>query len=131
MASSGDTLPPPAEAATVKATCHCGRVTVEMPSKPVKLNECRCSVCYKYGALWGYFQRDTVTVTTAEGANLVPYVRADTEGGLSFNHCSHCGCMTNWWGLGPYSEPTRKMGVNCRLLPEKDIEGIPRKVEYC
>ena len=101
-----------------------------MPSKPEKLNECRCSVCYKYGAIWGYFPRNTVTITTTEGAKLDPYVRSDSDGDISFNRCSHCGCMTNWWGLGAYSESTYKMGVNCRLLPEKDIEGIHRKISY-
>ena len=129
--TGGDALPPPSPDAALKASCHCGRVTVELPSKPEKLNECRCTVCYKYGAIWGYFPRNTVTVSTTDGAKVVPYVRADSDGGISFNRCSHCGCMTNWWGEGKYAEPTRKMGVNCRLLPEKDIEGIPRKVNYC
>ena len=128
---TGDELPPPSQESKLKATCHCGRVTVELPSKPEKLNECRCTVCYKYGAIWGYFQRDTVTVTAAEGASIVPYVRTDSDGDISFNRCSHCGCMTNWWGVGQYSGPKERMGVNCRQLPEKEIEGIPRKVSYC
>ncbi|KAI1125369.1 hypothetical protein F5Y10DRAFT_247268, partial [Nemania abortiva] len=48
-----------------KATCHCGRITVALPRPPEDINECHCSVCYKLGALWAYYPRDEVTVTTS------------------------------------------------------------------
>jgi len=135
--ASPNTAPSPGEVsgaalpAKLKASCHCGRVSIELPSPPDKLNECRCTVCYKYGALWAYFPRDTLAVATAEGGTVEAYVRADSDGYLSFNRCGHCGGMTHWLGLGEYAGPKRKAGVNCRLLPEKDIEGIPREVNYC
>ncbi|KAH8899944.1 hypothetical protein GQ53DRAFT_740942 [Thozetella sp. PMI_491] len=127
-ATGGDALPPPEDKTGLIATCHCGRVQIEMPSKPPKINECHCTVCYKYGALWGYFQRPTVTVTTSDGATVVPYIRADKDACCSFNRCSHCGCMTHWWGVGKYTGPEHHMGVNCRLLPIEALEGIPRSV---
>lgn len=112
------------------ATCHCGRVQVQLPSKPTILNECNCTVCYKYGALWGYFQRSDIVVTTTGDAKLQAYIREDKgrDGVLSFNRCGICGCMVTWWGEGEYSGPDHKMGVNCRMLPERDIEGIERKI---
>jgi hypothetical protein len=115
------------------ATCHCGRVSVTFPTAPAKINECRCSVCYKYGALWAYYPRGDITVTAADGAKTVAYIRTDpgADGDISFNRCSECGCMTHWWGEGAYAGADHKMGVNCRMLPEKDIEGIVRKVSYC
>lgn len=128
---SHDTLPvSTSKDGTLIATCHCGRVQVQMPSKPAKLNECHCSVCYKYGALWGYFPRNDVVVTTAGDTKLQAYVRDDkgSDGHLSFNRCGYCGCMMLWWGEGEYAGPEHKMGVNCRMLPKHDIEGIERRV---
>lgn len=115
---------------SLTATCHCGRVQVKMPSKPSKLNECHCSVCYKYGALWGYFEHADVEVTTSLDNKLQSYIREDTgsEGDISFECCSHCGCMVLWWGERGFAGPEHKMGVNCRLLPLEELEGIESKI---
>jgi hypothetical protein len=112
---------------TLTAICHCGRVRVQLPSKPEYLKECHCTVCYKYGALWAYFQRNDVVVTTASDTELVKYIRADADGDVSFNRCGHCGCMMCWRGEGAYDGPEHKTGVNGRMLPESAIEGIPIK----
>lgn len=127
---SPDALPvPTGEDGTLWARCHCGRVEIQLPSKPEKLNERHCTVCYKYGALWGYFTRKDVSVTTND-TKLQTYIRADTgaDGDISFNRCAHCGCMMFWWGELNYAGPDHKMGINCRMLPEKEIEGIERNV---
>ncbi|KXX80779.1 hypothetical protein MMYC01_203949 [Madurella mycetomatis] len=117
-------------------TCHCGRISVRIPSKPTDLNECRCTVCYKYGALWAYYPRGDVVVTASDKAAAVPYVRTDTgagaQGSIEFMRCSVCGCVTHWLGLGEqYTRPTSNMGVNARMLPEGEIEGMNREVSYC
>ncbi len=124
---------PPLDSPSVEpvvAKCHCGRVQITLPSKPTKLNECQCTVCYKYGALWGYFTRGALTVTTAPDARLISYQRCDEycQGDLSFNSCSHCGCMTHWWGEKEWTGPEHKMGVNCRMLTQEEIAGIPRSL---
>jgi hypothetical protein len=110
------------------ATCHCGRVSVQLPSKPTKLNECHCTVCYKYGALWAYYPRPDVAVDVASDTKLEAYIRTDSDGDISFNRCAHCGCVVLWWGLGRYGGPEHKMGVNCRMLPEGEIVGIEKEV---
>ena len=129
---------PTSEPLTLK--CYCGLVEVELPCTPNKLNECRCSVCYSYGALWAYYRRGDVMVTTAAepvpGVSLQKYMRDDEEadGDLAFYRCSHCGCTTHWWGeedSPKRSGPAAKMGVNCRMLGEKGIEGIERLITYC
>lgn len=52
------------------ASCHCGRVTVTVPTLPTKpLNECECSVCFSYGALWAYYTQSDVLVTVAVAAD--------------------------------------------------------------
>lgn len=113
---------------TLTVVCHCGRVRVQIPSRPTSLNECHCTVCYKYGALWSYFPRHDVVVTTASDTTLQQYIREDADGDISFNRCGHCGCMMCWRGEGEYAGPERKMGVNCRMLPESSIEGIAKRV---
>lgn len=111
----------------LRSTCHCGHISVDLPSRPTQLNECHCTICYKYGALWAYFNPDNVTVTMPDGATLEKYIRSDPEGDgdISFNRCSHCGCIMMWRGAGKRADINR-MGVNCRMLDEWVIEGIPR-----
>lgn len=122
--SSGDELPPPepAHPTDLTAKCHCGRVNVEIPSLPTKINECRCSICYRYGAEWAYYPQDDVNVVvnhasrsaskgTSQAAQKVPqsakeanegdkglkhYVRDDSDGLLGFYFCGNCGCLTHW-----------------------------------
>ena len=96
------------EDTTFLATCHCGRVRVQIP-KPTKLNECHCSVCYKYGALWAYFKPDEVKIEVADDTTLNKYIRSDSDGDISFDRCGHCGCLINWKGLGEYSGPEHQM----------------------
>ncbi|KAI0408236.1 Mss4-like protein [Xylaria palmicola] len=157
----------PSDKPTPIATCHCGRIAITMPSPPKSINECHCSVCYKLGALWAYYPRAQVAVTTSSpifpssslpassegrpvgvrhitrGINtavdeaLDSYVRTDLPGGksnITFYRCAHCGALTHHWGAstrrgedgdGPIT------GVNCRLLPEKEIEGVKRTVTVC
>jgi hypothetical protein len=132
---SHDSLPeslpdPTTKNGTLIAVCHCGAVQLQLPSKPTALTECHCTVCYKYGTLWAYFPRSDVVVTTAGDTKLQAYIRDDesTNGDLSFNRCSHCGCIMCWLGEGKYSGPDHKMGVNCRMLPENQIKDIKKEV---
>ncbi|KAH9906749.1 hypothetical protein F4778DRAFT_723224 [Xylariomycetidae sp. FL2044] len=138
-ASASQPAPQDGSKTTTTSQCHCGQVTVEIPSPPTSLCECRCTVCYKYGALWAYFPRGQVKVTVAEGVSLRRYVRADAAcrdneedrtPTIEFCGCPRCGCATHWWGLGKFAGAGQDMGVNCRMLPEKQIEGIERTVEY-
>ncbi|RKU45129.1 hypothetical protein DL546_004096 [Coniochaeta pulveracea] len=132
--SSSDALPPSSSSpAKLTGSCHCGRVTLELPSKPTKINECRCSICYRYGALWAYYPRNEVLVTAKE-PGLKSYLRDDPECSkdIGFYLCGHCGCLTHWWGLegaGRGGE-SAKMGVNTRILGEKGIEGVERHIGY-
>lgn len=123
LLSPDDKLPPPepAHPSSLTATCHCGRVNVEVPSLPTKVNECRCSICYRYGAQWAYYRHEDVNVIVNINASrtgpkgphaqqeplkehegnqgdkgLQYYVRDDSEGHLGFYFCGNCGCLTHW-----------------------------------
>jgi hypothetical protein len=132
---SSDALPASSSSSPkITGTCHCGRVSLELPSKPTEINECRCSICYRYGALWAYYPRNEVLVTAKE-PGLKSYLREDPESSkdLGFYFCGHCGCLTHWWGEDAdeqHGGESAGMGVNTRILGEKDIEGIKREVSY-
>jgi hypothetical protein len=36
--------------------------------------------------------------------------------------------MVCWLGEGKYAGPEHKMGVNCRMLAENEIEGVEKKI---
>lgn len=92
-------------------------------------------------------------LTIAPGAKLEKYIRADGEdkvdgaeggkcegrgrgkgeregsyGDVSFNRCSCCGCVVLWWGEGEYAGEEHMVGVNCRLLGWRVVEGVGRRV---
>lgn len=93
---------------TVTGRCHCGRVTIEVPSAPEWIGSCDCSFCTKTGWMLGYWPDDgSVRV---DGAT-VPYVQGDRM--LEQQHCGACGCATHW---RPLVEGIGKVGVNARLL---------------
>jgi len=123
---------PGPNAEPLTATCHCGRVTVTVPTAPARLNECRCSVCYRYGVLWAYYlRREVDIITTGGAAALQRYLRSDAgaDGDLAFFRCAECGCVTHWEGIADTPKrtgPDAKMGLNCRMLPESAIEGVER-----
>jgi hypothetical protein len=129
MASNQDSLPAasPQNPDKITASCHCGRVKLELPAPPTQVNECRCSICYRYGALWAYYPRDDVLIVADEPGTRA-YVRkdGDAKGIIGFYTCAHCGCMTHW-GAQPEHDLAR-MGVNTRMLPESMLEGVERKI---
>jgi hypothetical protein len=56
------------QTSSIKATCHCGAITVTVPRLPEFLNECKCTVCRGWGVAWGYYQTSEVKIDAAEGA---------------------------------------------------------------
>lgn len=49
-------------AVLIRATCHCGAVRITVLSKPEYLNDCDCSRCQRFGALWALYESSTVVV---------------------------------------------------------------------
>ena len=103
----------------LKATCHCGAVAVSIPRAPERVTNCNCSICRRYGTLWGYFAESEVRVEAAPGA-LDEYVWGRRH--LAFVRCARCGCVVRWRGLSP---EIAKTGVNIRLF-EPEVIGPVR-----
>lgn len=140
--STGDELPPPEQAhpSSLTTKCHCGRVNIEIPSLPTKLNQCRCSICHRYGAEWAYYSPDDVNIiVNAQGSRSPPggpraekesqqadygsegdkglkyYVREDSDGYLGFYFCGNCGCLTHWAATEQGVEYIKKKGQPMKL----------------
>lgn len=90
-------------------SCHCGAVTIELPSAPLKATDCNCSICRRLGALWAYYAFGTVRIA-GHPANTQEYIQGDQT--LRTVRCATCGCTTHWEPLKP--EPGAHHGVNLR-----------------
>jgi hypothetical protein len=103
----------------LRGTCHCGAVTVELPSPPEKATSCNCSICRRLGALWAYYEFGTVRIT-GHPENTQGYVQGDRT--LTTVRCVTCGCVTHWEPLPP--EPGKRHGVNLRMFDPKVLESV-------
>jgi hypothetical protein len=103
----------------VKGACICGDVTVEVPGRPELMNACNCSVCWKLGAMWGYYPRNQVTIT----GTTIGYRRTDVaEPSNEFQSCARCGATVAEPRLqGAADVPT---GINMRLFDPSELKGV-------
>ena len=77
--------------------------------------------------MWAYLDLAVVTISIAEDASLVPYMRSDpgSGGDIAFNRCSHCGCMMTWTDAGE-RKGMKRMGVNGRMAEPSEVQGVER-----
>ncbi|MGB3754426.1 MAG: GFA family protein [Parerythrobacter sp.] len=100
-------------------SCHCSRVTVTLAEAPDYINLCDCSLCWKSGGAWGYFDETEVRVTGETSA----YRRVDKrEPAVRMRFCARCGTTTHWQRTEHYSDGLT--GVNMRIFTPTDIAGI-------
>jgi hypothetical protein len=118
--------------AQCEASCHCGAVKVILPELPKILNECRCSLCFKYGVLWSYPPRNKVTIINNDSASS----KADADyycwgdRNTNFYRCNKCGCVTHWISRSRLDDDYSPglMGVNCRMLKPAVTQNIPWQI---
>ena len=106
----------------LSGSCHCGAITLTVASKPTYLNECHCSICYKYGTRWAYYHPNDVTISARSGdlTDAVDRYQCNSKS-QDFVRCRHCGCVTHW---ARHEEDAERMGVNMRLVPEGEVKGV-------
>jgi hypothetical protein len=105
----------------ITTSCHCGAVSIQVPTAPQDVAECNCSICRRLGGLWAYYSPRQVTVT----GETETYVWGDKM--LSLHRCKTCGCTTHWTPMDPDYD---RMGVNMRMADPAVIAGVPvRKVD--
>lgn len=93
----------------VTASCHCGKVSLELPAPPEQVTSCNCSICRRYGTLCAYYDPAQVRVSGAT----TTYMWGDKQ--IAFHRCTDCGCVTHWTAVDP-NIPQDRMGVNARML---------------
>ena len=103
----------------LKATCHCGAVEITIPRRPETITNCDCSICRRYGTLWGYFASTEVTIRAEPGATQGYAWGATT---IRFVRCERCGCVTHWEPIVA-SRGTR-MGINIRNFDPDEIGDV-------
>ncbi|GAB7358056.1 hypothetical protein MBLNU230_g0218t1 [Neophaeotheca triangularis] len=98
--------------------CHCGLITITIPSKPTQYNACRCTICHAYGAWWSYYNPADVNVDIADGGERATYqCNAKVQ---DFCRCARCGSVYSWERHGSGAE---RMGVNMRMFAKEVWEG--------
>ncbi|WDE12985.1 GFA family protein [Thalassomonas haliotis] len=107
----------------IEASCHCGKVKINLPNSTETVTSCNCSVCGRFGALWAHFEPKQVSVSCHKD-NLGAYCWGDKT--IEFHHCKSCGCVTHY-------TPTKnankeRMAVNFRLAPTDILNSV--KVRY-
>lgn len=106
-----------ASAQTKLITCHCKAVRVTFPPLREPANECLCSICRRYGALWAYYKPDEVKVEGETEAYIWGKKR------LAYNRCKNCGCMTHYSIVKP-EETEPRVAVNCRMMEREEYDRL-------
>lgn len=112
----------------ITGRCHCGAAAWTYAGNPETATSCNCTVCRRYGALWGYdWLGDRISVS----GETVPYVRGDRD--IAFHHCATCGCIMWWQAVGPDADGRTRIAVNLRMAdaPEKVAHLVLRRFDGC
>ncbi|MCG8433901.1 MAG: aldehyde-activating protein [Gammaproteobacteria bacterium] len=92
---------------------------ISVAEKPDSLTGCNCSICHRYGSLWGYYPPEEVSIQFESEASRA-YSWGDKN--IDFHHCGRCGCVTHYVTTEKVSKP--KVGVNFRMAEAKEVESI-------
>ncbi len=103
----------------IKGQCHCGNIKLQLPQLTENATTCNCSICARYGAIWGYFTRTEVKVAVGE-SGFSAYSHGDKM--INFNHCKKCGCLTHYTSTDPSADS--RLAVNYRMFPSTVIQQI-------
>lgn len=77
-----------------KATCHCGRVEIELdlPDGLVDTKRCNCSICARKGAVMAYVPCSGLRII--KGAEYLKFYQFNTQVAKHY-FCSNCGIYTH------------------------------------
>ncbi|MBM7034898.1 GFA family protein [Vibrio ulleungensis] len=95
----------------IQASCHCGNVQIVLPKLTDTATECNCSICFRYGARWGYFTEKDLTISVGS-MGVQSYTHGDRM--IAFVHCRQCGCLTHYTSVN--TGPDSRVAVNYRMI---------------
>lgn len=103
----------------IDGRCHCGNVKLQIPSLTDFGTTCTCSICSRYGVIWGYYLPTDVMVEVDEGP-LDTYRHGDCL--IDFNRCRVCGCVTHYTGTD--NSDSKTIAVNFRMFGTDIIQSL-------
>ncbi|MFN8579106.1 MAG: aldehyde-activating protein [Candidatus Sericytochromatia bacterium] len=98
--------------------CHCGNIQINVKNLKEVLTSCNCSVCSRYGALWGNYEPDEIKINIQN--EFKNYSWSDKN--IEFIFCASCGCITHYITTEKVEKAT--IGINFRMLNEQDLSKI-------
>ncbi|MCV0395703.1 MAG: GFA family protein [Rhizobiaceae bacterium] len=104
-----------------KASCHCGKVALELDGDLSQANECNCSHCSRKGYLLVFLPRETVTFRSPPED--LPAYRFNRHV-INHHFCPDCGCAPFSMGKGP--DGREMVAVNLRCVEGIDLEAVKR-----
>jgi len=107
----------------IEGHCHCGNIKLEIPELTESGTSCNCSICSRYGSVWGYFTEAEVKVTAVE-PGIHPYSHGDKQ--LVFNSCEVCGCTTHYTMVE--AGPQTRLAVNYRMFGEDVLKKLKIRI---
>ena len=102
------------------AECQCGNVKLTSREMPSSITSCNCSMCYRIGALWAYFDADKVVIQCADKP-INTYLWGEKT--LTYHYCGECGCSIHYTTTDP--EGNEIIAINSRMAPASMIGDIP------
>ncbi|RMX99654.1 hypothetical protein D0868_09433 [Hortaea werneckii] len=110
--------------------CHCGAITLRVRRLPDHINVCQCTICRRYGAAWGYYDREEIQIECQpETATTRQYIWGD--GNVAFNFCERCGCVCYW---SPKNSPSpgeeHRVGINTNNMDPEVLRFVDRKYDF-
>jgi hypothetical protein len=103
----------------LEGSCDCGQVRWRFDRIPESATACSCTLCRRYGVLWGYDYEDEAIHVS--GPTSV-WVRGDRW--IGFHFCPTCGCVAYWRAVEPQADGRRRMAVNLRLAEPEPVVAI-------
>jgi hypothetical protein len=103
-----------------QAECHCGNMKMSATRSPLSVTRCNCSICYRLGAIWAYYDSAEVAIQTGNSP-VITY--AWGEKSITFHHCSKCGCATHY--TTTESDSSELTAINIRMAPASITDSIP------
>ena len=103
-----------------RASCHCGKVALEVEGSIDGAMACNCSICGRRGSLLWFVPRTQLRLLTPED-NAATYLF--NKHVISHRFCPTCGIHPYGEGTGP--DGKRMAAVNLRCVQDLDLAAIP------
>ena len=103
----------------MKLNCHCGAIQIQVAQKPNTLTSCNCSICNRYGALWGYYETPKVSINASD-SGLSHYSWGEES--IDYYRCNKCACVTHYETNEKIEKNTT--AINFRMAEPSTIESI-------